>query len=201
MPRFSHLTRLALAMGAALWSAGPGLSGPVDRATATAQMFSPRGSSVEITPFDWLDRDTARALEAQARSFDWYAAFAVSPGDPAANLSAMAAANFHTPEAAVAAALAGCEARRTTGAPCVVVARVLPRRHTPRALSLSRAATEALRGPYADLPLPRGLAISPATGAFGQASPPEAALARCAAEAARRGGGDDCVLVVRDPAD
>jgi hypothetical protein len=78
------------------------------------------------------------------------------------------------------------------------VAQVLPRRYQGDRLTLSKAATDALRGDFGRLDTPKALAISPATGAFGFArGDGTRALASCNAKAAEQGA-QDCRIVVAE---
>lgn len=193
MPRPS-LVPFAVAL---ILAAAPSLA-QVDSRAAGKQVFSERGRTVQVADLPFLGAAERKAVEDYAEQFDYYAAMAVSPGDPASTGSAVAVANYHSPRAAQVAALAGCNARRTTGEPCVIVATVLPRRFQNRALTLSVEATAALKGAYRKLDGPKALAISDATGAFGFARGDGGrALAACNEKAAEKGS-QDCRIVVSD---
>ena len=188
--------------GAALW-AGCLLAGAaaaqVDSKTARNQLFSERGASVQInTALPWLTADVAKATEAYAAQFPYYAAMAVSPGDPPTTGSAVAEANHHSVEAAQRAALAACNARRTTGQDCVIVATVVPRRYRARAFTLSTSATDTMKSRYRQLKAPKALAVSPSTGAYGYARGDGARALEVCNEQAQERGARDCQIAVMD---
>lgn len=171
----------------------------VDSRAARGQVFSERGRSVQVADVSFLGDAERKAVEQYAQQFAYYGAFAVSPGDPADKTgSAVAVANYHSPASAQQAALAGCNKRRTSGGPCVIVATILPRGYKPRGLTLSVDATTALKKDYRRLGSPKALAISPSTGAYGiDRGDGGRAIAICNAEAKKRGA-QDCVVAVRD---
>lgn len=186
-----------LAVGLALIVALPAAA-QISEREARRQVAAPRGPVVAVADLDFLDAATARALEQYARQLPYYAAIAVSPGEPAANQVSPGAVNYHSPQAASRAALATCNAQRTTGGACVIVAQTVPRGYEPGRLTLSIRATEALRGDFRRLDAPKAFAISPATGQFAFARGDGArALARCNAAAAEQGE-RDCVVVVAE---
>ncbi len=165
---------------------------------AHQQVASPRGTKVILADLGVSDKDLLSQLEAQARKFPYYGAFVTSPGDPAQNQSALGIGNFHSPEDAVRVALGLCEARRTSGAPCIVVAQTVPRSYKPGVLTLSAEATESLRGAFRRLDSPKAFAISAETGHYGFArGDGTRALADCNA-GATKSGETDCRLVVVD---
>jgi len=179
--------------------------GPLEAAAQTLterqardQVASPRGVDVRVADLPFLTGDMRRQIAQAAEEFPYYAALVLSPGDPQANQSGVAMVNYHSPEAATRAALEACNKRRTTGAECVVVAQVLPRRYQGGRLTLSREATEALRDDFRRMDSPKALAISPDTGQFGFArGDGSRALADCNAKAAEQGA-RDCRIVVAD---
>jgi len=163
---------------------------------ARQQVPSSRGVQVVVADLDFIDAALRRQLEQAGRQFPYYGAFVLSPGDPPANQSGLGAANYHSPEAAVRAALADCNERRTTGAPCVVVAQTYPRGFAPAGLTLSSDAADALNGEFRRMDSPKALAISPATGRFAIARG-DGARAQSACNAAA--GTQDCRIVVFEP--
>ena len=70
---------------------------------------------------------SASTIETAAARIPYYGAIAVSPGEPASSNLMATMANFHSPESAQQAAIANCNARRTSGKPCVVIATILPK--------------------------------------------------------------------------
>ena len=190
--------RQAMLAGIALLALGGGAVAQqaVSSAEARKMLFREGGRSVSVAEVEFLGAAERRALEQYGEQFDYYGAMAVSPGDPASSGSAVALANYHSPEAAEAAALAGCEARRQTGDPCVIIATIGPRRFEPRALTLSVQATAAFNDEYRKLDAPKAFAVSPSTGAWAFARGDGArALDQCAAKA---GGAGDCRIVIED---
>ncbi|MEO1309207.1 MAG: hypothetical protein AAFV38_15245 [Pseudomonadota bacterium] len=172
---------------------------PMDSKTARSQLFGPNGRSVEVFPTDFLGDAESEALEGYAAQFQYYAAFAVSPGDPADTGSAVGLANFHSETSARNAALAACNERRTTGRACIIVAVTRPKRWEERPLQLSSEATEAFRKEFRKLRRPRAMAVSPATGAWAVARGDGArAQAQCN-ERFEGAGEPDCQVVIADP--
>lgn len=188
----------ALVLGAAATLAAVPAMAQVDGRAARGLVFSERGRSVQVADLDWITPDVRKATEQYGAQFPYYGAFAVSPGDPASTGSAVAVGNYHSAAAAQTAALNGCNAKRTSGGPCVIAATILPRGYQARALTLSVDATTALKKGYQRLQAPKALAISPATGAFGiERGDGGRAIALCNAEARKRGAAD-CVVAVAE---
>lgn len=193
------MPRLTLAVAMAAVTAATAVAAQVDSRTARSQAFPERGRSVEVADLSFLGATERAAVEDYAKQFDYYGAMAVSPGDPANTGSAVAVANYHSVRAAQQAALDGCNARRSTGRACVIVATILPRRYEPRGFTLSVGGTAALRGAYRRLSTPKAFAISEATGAFAFARGDGArALAACNEQAAPDGV-RDCRIAILDP--
>lgn len=196
-----RITGLAATL-ATLLALAPGAGGAqtVDGRTAGRMLFG-TGWSVELGQADFIDKSMAGAITAQLKSMPgvgYYGAIAVSPGEPVASNLMSTVANFHTPESAQAAALADCNARRTSGGPCIVFATIVPKRYKPKNFTLSAAATEAFSKTYKKLDAPKAMAISPSTGAFGiDRGDGGRALAKCAA-AAQAKGASDCGLAIID---
>lgn len=155
---------------------------------AQALLYPPRGAEVEITP-DVLPRDDARMLEMVARDQPYYAAIAISPDEGLMSEATMAAANHHTVEAAAAAALAQCNAKKAGAADCVIAAVVRPEGWEARPLQLSSSATEDFAN-YSG-----ALAISAVTGSWGIGNSPEEAVAACEA---KQQGATDCAVAIAD---
>lgn len=169
------MSRLVLALLATL-PALPALAEPVTGDAAAAMLYPPRGAEVEMAPGDILPKDQAKMLEMVAKDQPYYAAIAISPEEGLMSEATMAAANHHTIEAASAAALAQCNAKKKGAADCVVVATVRPEGWEARPLQLSSSATEDFAN-YSG-----ALAISAATGAWGIGNSPDEAVAACAAK-------------------
>ncbi|KIT14706.1 hypothetical protein [Jannaschia aquimarina] len=163
-----------------------------DQNAAKRQLFDARGSVVRVGDQTFLtdaDRATLAKLPEVAQ-LQYYGAMAASPVHGLQHASTTGAFNYHSLEAARAAARRGCDGKRGGGARCVVVADVVPRRFREgRGLSLSQTATGIVRGrDYAR----QGsrIAISPSTGAWGTGTSDAAALQSC--------GQRDCQIAVRD---
>ena len=189
------LVRMPLMIGFGCM-AGMAQAEPITSSEARKVLFRDKGRTGVVNDHSFIGQTERAALEQYAGQFDYYAAMAVSPGDPAESGSAVALANFHSLDAAEAAALAGCEARRQTGRECVIVATVAPRKYDARPLTLSVEATVAVRGDYRKLDAPKAFAVSPSTGAWAFARGDGArALAQCSAKA---GEANDCRVVIAD---
>lgn len=174
------------------------VSEPVDSKTAKSMLFAERGRMVEPGEADFLTPEVVDALSKQLREFDYYAAVAVSPGEPVASGLQVLMANFHTPESAEAAALEECNAQRTSGKACIIVARVLPKKYESSDLTLSVEATRALRKEFRKLKPPRAFAISETTGHYAMdRGDGGRAIAACNSQASEKGV-TDCKLVVFD---
>lgn len=181
---------LALALAAPLAHANP-----VDSGVAKKMLFG-TGSDVQLGQADFMGPAVAKAIEQAAASIPYYGAIAVSPGEPTTSNLMATMANFHSPEAAQTAALENCNARRTVGQPCVVIATIVPKRFKPQPLTLSVEATRSFGKEYRRLDEPKAMAISPSTGVFGiDRGDGSRALANCAAAAK---GASDCQIVVFD---
>ncbi|MEO1677348.1 MAG: hypothetical protein AAFU80_04225 [Pseudomonadota bacterium] len=195
----SRVARLGLAAAlCAVLGAGQAPAQTLTERDARAAVPDARGVTVSVADVAFLGATEKRAVEQYAKQFDYYAAMAVSPGDPADTGSAVALANYHSPQDAQQAALAACNARRTTGGACVIVATVVPRDYAQGPLTLSKAGVDALKGPFRQLSSPKAFAISPSTGHFGFARGDGGrALSACGARASADGA-SDCRIVIFD---
>ena len=101
-------------------------------------------------------------------------------------------AQLNTPEAASAAAIAACQ--QANGGQCAVAAQLLPRGYKTRDLTLSQAATQRVMDGWEDGGMPKYLAYSPTTHAWGIAKGPTAS-ARTAIESCKE---SDCVVAIAD---
>lgn len=191
---FSAASLLALTLALAAPAAQ---AAPVDGKAAKKMLFG-AGSAVELGQADFIDASIASAIKQAGAQIPYYGAIAVSPGEPTESNLMATMANFHSPQAAQQAALDNCNARRTTGKACIVIATILPKRFKPQALMLSVEATRAFDKEYRKLPAPKALAISPSAGVFGiDRGDGGRALSKCAA-AARETGAEDCLVVIAD---
>lgn len=170
----------------------------LDSRTAKGLLFSDKGAEAQVAELDFVDDAVSKALRAVASQIPYYGAIAVSPGEPTSSNLMSTMANYHSVEAASQAALENCNARRTTGKPCVIVAAITPKRYKPQPLTLSVEATKAFNGDYRKLSAPKAMAISDKAGVFGfDRGDGGRALARCEAAAAERKA-SDCRLVIFD---
>lgn len=174
-----------------------GMAQTVGGKAARDMVFAPGKAEVELLPQSFLPADQAEMLRMVGSQQAYYGAIAVSPDEGIMVEATVAAANYHTTEAASAAALAGCEAKRKGAAPCAVVALIRPAGWQPQPLTLSAAATEALRKDYGRRGA-RAMAVSASTGVWGLgkgAGAVETALRACSAMGQ---GVQDCTVTVAD---
>jgi len=176
-------------------------------AAAPAQPFTAAEARPMVHPADRVEilRHTLPGLsEAEvetlmtvARSQRFHAAMAYAPAAGVIAEPTVIAANYHSPEAARAAALAQCDARRQGGARCVLAIEVRPAGWQAPALSLSADASAAYERDYRRARGPRAMAISEGTGNWGIGRGEAAEVEALAACAAGTGVGD-CRIVLRD---
>jgi hypothetical protein len=168
----------------------------LDGKAAKKALFAAAGASVQVMKQAFLADDQAQILGSVAMQQPYYGAIAVSPDEGLMSEATIAAANYHSVEAASAAAAAECDAARKGAAPCVIVAVVRPKGWEARPLQLSADATAAFRKDYGG----KGgaLAVSAGTGAWGMAKGKGAAEVAVAACAAKLSGPNDCTVVVAD---
>jgi hypothetical protein len=162
-----------------------------------------RATEVSILRADLVPAAYRAALENAVEIQHYFEAMAASPDEGMLAGSAFLAANHHSAAAAHAAAIAGCNSKKKSASQsCVVIAEFLPKGYKGAgAFSLSHDATEYFAKEYRRAKAPKAFAISPAAGSWGaatgagsQAAASEAALADCAAKAAKLGV-KDCRLV------
>jgi len=189
------LPRLALAALAFL--ATPALAQPIPGAQAEAMLYPTEAVEVVAYSVQGLSEDEIQLLTQVAATQNHYAAIAFAPAEGILAEPTVMAANFHTVEAARAAAIAQCNARRSGGSACAIAFEVRPQGWEPRAFQLSADATAAFRTEFARARAPRAFAISAATGQWGTgqgADAAAAALANCRTAP----GAEDCAVVVAD---
>lgn len=142
-------------------------------------------------------------LAAQFATFGYmpgyYGAVAVQPGQPLSEKSMSISAHLHNPTAAMAAAVAGCDA--LPGPNCVAVALIVPKRFKPRAFSLNQAASSSFFDDWRDGDGPKFLAYSPSTHgwAIGKGAGSEAVALESCNEQAAEVGKPDCVIGIAEP--
>jgi hypothetical protein len=142
-----------------------------------------------------LPEDQAKLLSTVASGQPYYGAIAFSPDEGIMVEATVAAVNHHSVEAAEAAALRDCDAKRKGKEGCAIAVVLRPEGWEARPFQLSQAASEALRKEYGRSG-PRAMAVSAATGSFGLGAgegAAETAVIACAAA-----GATDCAVVVAD---
>jgi hypothetical protein len=165
----------------------------VDGKAAGKLVFASDKAEVKLMAGVDLPKEQVNAVKSVLAVQPYYGAMAMSPDEGLMSESTVATANFHSVEAAGAAAVAQCNDKKTGASPCVVVAVVQPKGWKARALQLSAEATAGLKSGY---PAMGGaLAISTSTGVWGMGQTAEAALGACAETAAKP---KDCTLVVEN---
>lgn len=161
----------------------------VDGKSAKQALFAPVTAEVEVLASAGLPKDQADALEMVGGQQPYYGAIAISPDEGLMSEATVAAANYHDTDAASAAALAECNAKKTGKADCVVAALIRPRGWAPRALQLSSDATAGFNADYSA----GALAVSVATGSWGIGADDAAAVQVCTEKNAQT---KDCSVVV-----
>lgn len=167
------------------------ISGDMVRNTLRADA----GVVVSIIQHRALPQDQAQILATVAQGQAHYGAVAFSPGDGLIHEATVAAVDFHTTEAASAAAVADCDTKRKGRAKCVVAALIRPAGWEARPVQMSAAASAALQKDYGTSGT-RAMALSAATGQFALARGADAAakaLAECNAKAK-----GDCIVAIAD---
>ena len=179
----------------------PAAAEVLDTKQARKALFSLRGYEVQVS--GQLGKQDAAAVRAivplmakQLRQpVRYYAAIAWSPDDGLVHEALQAAMNFHTVDAAKAAAIAACMPLRSSGAAqCRIAAVIVPKRYKPRDLTLSIDATAAFDKTYRKAKAPKAFAISPTGGGWGMGLNDAAAIKACA----KSSGDKDCEVVIRD---
>ena len=163
---------------------------------AKKALFSGADVAVQVMKQAFLVDNQAEVLGTVAAQQPYYGAIAVSPDEGLMSEATIAAANYHSVEAASVAALAGCDAARKGEVPCVIVALVRPKGWEVRPVQMSSEATTAFRKDYAG----KGgaLAVSAATGTWGMAKGANAAAAAVTACASKLTGANDCIVIIAD---
>lgn len=151
---------------------------------------------VQVLKQPFLSDGQAKILGSVATQQPYYGAIAVSPDEGLMSEATVAAANYHSVEAATVAALAGCDAASKGEAPCVIVAIVQPKGWEARPIQLSTDATSAFRKDYGGKGA--ALAVSAGTGTWGMAKGADAAASAIAACGAKLSGENDCTVIVAD---
>ncbi len=163
---------------------------------AKKALFADSDVAVEVTKHSFLVDEQPQIVGSVASQQPYYGAIAVSPDEGLMSEATLAAANYHSVEAASLAALAGCDAVRKGAVPCVIVALVRPKGWEARPLQLSADATVAFRKDYGGKGA--ALAVSAGTGTWGMSKGTNASEAALAACAAKLVGPNDCTVIVVD---
>ena len=188
------MTRAALAL--ALMIAGPAaFAEPMTGAEAKEVLFAPVKAEVEVLAAAGLPEDHAKALELVGIDQPYFGAIAIAPDEGLLSEATVAAANFHDTGAATVAALAECNAKKTSANDCIIAAYIRPAGWKDAGFSLSSDATAAFEGYDKKT---GALAISVATGAFGMAAGDGAREAAKAACAAKNDKATDCAVVIEE---
>ena len=188
----------------------PAAAQSINSATAERQLFPTRGIQIAVSrALSDQDRAIVSAMAEEARRtrqpFHYYGSIAWSPSEGLQSDALQGAFNFHSTQAADAAAVAACNAARPSGArPCEVAAQILPRRYEPGRMQLSFDATNAFRLTFRRVRGDKAFAISQETGAWQMArgddprGAAQTAVALCNQSARSMGGSADCTPVVVD---
>jgi len=182
---------LAMAAGAAVAMAEPIGSAEARKAVWPAKT----GLAIVMRDHPKLAADQAALLATVASGQPYYGAIAFSPDEGIMVEATVAAVNHHSVEAAEAAALRDCDAKRKGDEGCAVAVVLRPDGWEARPFQLSHAATEALRKEYGRTGS-RAMAVSDATGAYGLGAGEGAA--EVAVIACATAGATDCNVVVAD---
>lgn len=180
----------ALGLGQAAMAQG------VDGAAAGQALFSPKDVGVEVVKHGFLLQEQLQILASVAADQPYYGAIAVSPDEGLMSEATVAAANYHSVEAASAAALGGCDAARKGAGACVIVAYIRPKGWQARSVQLSADATRAFSKDYGGKGA--ALAVSAGTGTWAMAKGATASEAAIAACGAKLTGPNDCTVVIAD---
>jgi hypothetical protein len=183
---------LGLGIALALLATGAGAE-PLTGKEAKKLLFAPGKAVAEMVAGTGLSEADLAALKSVAETQAYYGAIALSPDEGMMSEATVAAVNYHDTDAATAAALAECNAKKTGKAECLVVALIRPKGWKAPGFGLSSDATAAFKGYDRKA---GAMAISPATGAWGMAAgdgAAEAALADCAA---KNDKATDCAVAI-----
>lgn len=188
---------LRLALILAALSPTAALADPIGASEARDQLYD--ADRVEVARYQTpgLSERDVQVLTTVAQSQKYYAAVAFAPDAGIMAEPTVLAADYHSIEAARAAALNGCNARRTGGAACAIALEVRPQGWQPRAVQLSADATAGFNDQYLRAAGPRALAISASSGQWGIGRGEHAAED---AVSACKGDTDvsDCAVVIAD---
>lgn len=154
-------------------------------------LYDAKAAEVEMADRDLLPEDQSKVLKMVALDQPYYAAIAISPDEGLMSEATVAAANYHSVEAASAVAVAECNAKKTGAAGCVIAAMVRPEGWQAGQVQLSADATAGFRAGYDG----GAMAVSDATGSWGIGADDAAAIAACVA---RNAAASDCAVIIRN---
>lgn len=157
---------------------------------AAGGLYEPKAAEVEMTD-GLLPKDQSKVLKMVARDQLYYAAIAISPDEGLMSEATVAAANYHSVEAASNVALAECNAKKKGAADCAIAAVVRPEGWQAGAVQLSSDATAGFQSAYDA----GAMAVSAATGSWGIGADDAAAVAACTD---RNPDATDCAVVIKD---
>jgi hypothetical protein len=190
--------RSALVLAAALTAfALPAGADPLDARAAATELFASDGVEVARYPLPGLSEQETAALMAVAQTQRYYAAVAYAPDAGIMAEPTVLAGNYHSPDAARAAALSGCDGRRQGGHPCTLALEVRPAGWQARALMLSADATTGFNDEYRRASGRRAFAASATSGQWGIGrgrNAAEDALTACRGDSQV----SDCAVVIAD---
>ena len=188
--RFGLILSAALMTGLAGGASAEVLTGKA----AKKALFSGMAVAVQVMKQSFLVDNQAEILGSVASQQPYYGAIAVSPNEGLMSEATVAAANYHSVEAASVAAMAGCDAARKGKDPCIIVALVRPEGWEARPIQMSADATAAFRKDYGGKGA--ALAVSATTGTWGMAKGENAADAAITACAAKMTDANDCTVII-----
>lgn len=180
-----------------LAAAVPAAADPIDGKAAKAELYDGAKVEVVVPDLPFLSQKDASVLKMALGGQQYYGAVAVPAGEGLTSQAGAAVMNFHDVETAKAKALAACEAKRSGGKPCAIVAEIRPEGWQAGRFQLSAEATAAFESEYLKARKPKAFAVSAETGLWGFARGKDAAAAAIA-DCAAKGPATDCSVAVED---
>lgn len=175
---------------------------PISGQAARAELFDTSGIGLQLAGgLSDKERATIKTLiplieQQTGTKAKFYGALAYAPDEGLVSEALQGAFNFHTVDAADAAALAACtKAKRPASGACRLAARILPPGYQKRAVSLSHDATQMFFDRYIPASGVKHFAVSRSTGAWGMAPSESGAVRACEKDAK---GARDCTVIFKD---
>ena len=174
---------------------------PLGERAATAELIDTSGIGLQLSrALTEKEGATIKTLiplieQQTGTKAKFYGALAYAPDEGLISNALQGAFNYHSVEAADAAALAACSAAKTGAGACSIAARILPPGYQRRAISLSLDATQAFFDKYRPATGNKYFAISRSTGAWALGPSEGGALSACTRDAR---GANDCAILVKD---